>query len=87
MEDLIKTIHIDKANLDYISETGVINGTLLAEIKRVMREYANVVSDSEQKELLEKAYNAGKHKEGEMPYNNDYNFEQWYQWAKNQEYD
>jgi len=38
--DLILNIHVDKANLQHIAETGVINGTLLNEIKRVMDLYA-----------------------------------------------
>lgn len=40
-EDLIKTIVLDKANLEYIAKTGVINGTLYIEIKRVIKEYAS----------------------------------------------
>lgn len=39
--DLIRTIRLDSANLDHISKTGKINGTLLIEIERVMSEYAN----------------------------------------------
>ena len=38
--DLIKTIHVDKANLEHIAKTGNINGTLLIEIERVMTEYS-----------------------------------------------
>lgn len=40
--ELIKSIKICKANLDHISETGRINGTLLIEIERVMEEYKNM---------------------------------------------
>jgi len=39
-KELIKSIHIDKANLEHIAKTGNINGTLLIEIERVMEEYA-----------------------------------------------
>ncbi len=39
MEQLINTITINKANLEHIAKTGKINGSLLAEIKRVMNEY------------------------------------------------
>lgn len=38
--ELIKTIQINKANLEHIAKTGNINGTLLIEIERVMAEYA-----------------------------------------------
>ena len=38
MRDLIKTIHVDKANFEHIAQTGVINGTLLLEIERVLHE-------------------------------------------------
>jgi len=37
---LIKTINVDKANFEHIAKTGNINGTLLIEIERVMKEYA-----------------------------------------------
>lgn len=40
IRDLIKTIHIDKSNLEHIAKTGVINGTLLIEIERVFEDYA-----------------------------------------------
>lgn len=38
--ELINTIKIDAANLEFIAKTGKINGTLLIEIERVMTEYA-----------------------------------------------
>lgn len=38
IRDLIKTIHVDKANFEHIAKTGVINGTLLLEIERVLDE-------------------------------------------------
>ena len=41
-KQLINSIHIDKANFEYIVKTGKINGTLLTEIKRVMSEYAEM---------------------------------------------
>lgn len=40
IRDLIKTIHVDRANFNRIATTGNINGTLLSEIERVMKEYA-----------------------------------------------
>lgn len=40
LRDLIETIHINKANLDNISEYKIINGTLLIELERVAKEYA-----------------------------------------------
>lgn len=39
--DLISTIKINKANLEHIAETGKINGNLLIEIERVMREFSS----------------------------------------------
>ena len=39
--DLIKTIHVDQANFQHISQSGRINGTLLIEIERIMEEYAS----------------------------------------------
>ena len=39
MNDLIKTIHTDAANLQHIARTGKINGTLHSEICRVMIEW------------------------------------------------
>ena len=39
--DLIDTIKVDKANLEHVASTGKINGTLLVEIERVMKEYAS----------------------------------------------
>jgi len=41
MDELIKTIVVNKANFDYCGEKGVINGTLYIEIKRVMKKYAD----------------------------------------------
>jgi hypothetical protein len=38
--DLIKTIHVDRANFNHIASSGRINGTLLIEIERVMAEHA-----------------------------------------------
>jgi len=38
---LIETISISRGNLEYIADNGVINGTLLVEIERVMGEYTN----------------------------------------------
>lgn len=38
--DLIRTISIVPGNLSHIESTGMINGTLLIEIERVMVEYA-----------------------------------------------
>jgi hypothetical protein len=40
LEEAIKSIHVDKANLQHIAETGKINGTLLTEIKKVLDLYA-----------------------------------------------
>ena len=40
--ELIKTISIVQGNLSYIESTGVINGTLLIEIERVMEEYRKI---------------------------------------------
>ena len=40
-EELIKTIHVDKSNLEHIAKTKNINGALLNEIRRVMEEYKN----------------------------------------------
>ena len=37
--DLISRIIVDKSNFEYITKTGVINGTLLTEIERVMEKY------------------------------------------------
>lgn len=39
IEQLISTIKVDNANLDYIKSTGKVNGSLYLEIKRVMTEY------------------------------------------------
>ena len=41
MRDLIKTIVVNRANLEHIAKTGNINGTLLIEIERVCEEYHN----------------------------------------------
>lgn len=41
--DLIATIKVDKANIEHIAKTGKINGSLLLEIERVMKEYAGSV--------------------------------------------
>ena len=38
--EIIKTIHVDRANLEHISKTGNINGTLLIELERIMNQYA-----------------------------------------------
>lgn len=38
MKDLINSIIINKANLEHIAETGIISGTLLKEIERVLKE-------------------------------------------------
>jgi hypothetical protein len=54
-EDFINEIKPNKANLNYISETGEINGNLFADIKNAMQKYADqqlsidrVVGQSEQ---------------------------------------
>ena len=39
MYKLIKTINVDRANFEHIATTGNINGTLLIELVRVMKEY------------------------------------------------
>ena len=38
--ELIKTIAVIPSNFEYIAKTGIINGTLLVEIERVMEAYA-----------------------------------------------
>ena len=38
--ELIKTIAVIPSNLEHIAKTGIINGTLLVEIERVMEAYA-----------------------------------------------
>ena len=38
--ELIKTIVVIPSNLEHIAKTGIINGTLLVEIERVMETYA-----------------------------------------------
>lgn len=38
--DFIKGISVDKANLQHIAETGVINGSLLVDIEYAIRDYA-----------------------------------------------
>ena len=38
--ELIKTIAVIPSNLEHIAKTGIINGTLLVEIERVMETYA-----------------------------------------------
>ena len=40
-KELIATIKVNAANLDYIKQTGKINGSLAVDIERVMREYAS----------------------------------------------
>ncbi len=40
LRELIGTIHIDESNLNHISKTKAINGTLLIEIERVANTYA-----------------------------------------------
>ena len=40
--ELIRKIHVDRANFQYCGDNGRINGTLLVEIERVMEEYANM---------------------------------------------
>lgn len=40
-EEIISAIKIDKANLNYIAETGKINGSLLFSIKKAMHKYAS----------------------------------------------
>ena len=47
--DLISTIIVDKSNFEYITKNGVINGTLLTEIERVMEKY----HESRMKEIPE----------------------------------
>jgi hypothetical protein len=37
IEALIKSIHVDKANFEHISKTGIINGTLLTELMRIFK--------------------------------------------------
>jgi len=39
MYELIKTINVNRANFEHIATTGNINGTLLIELARVMKEY------------------------------------------------
>jgi hypothetical protein len=55
MKELIKTICVDKANFQHIGNTGIINGTLLLEIKRVMTEYTQ--------QILTHKYNLSKENE------------------------
>ena len=43
--ELIKTIAVIPSNLEHIAKTGIINGTLLVEIERVMEAYAAQQSD------------------------------------------
>ena len=47
-EELIKTIHPDTSNLDYISKTGVINGSLYLDIKRIMHQFRDQGRDLDQ---------------------------------------
>lgn len=51
-EEIIKTIHVDPANFEFIAKNGLINGTLFIEIKRAMDEYASeVLRDKEKDEI------------------------------------
>jgi len=47
IDSLIASFHVDAANLEHISETGKINGTLYLEIKRVMNEFSELRKSSE----------------------------------------
>jgi len=38
IQDLINSIALDSANLEYIAKTGEINGSLLSELRRVLME-------------------------------------------------
>lgn len=42
-EEIINSIHIDKANLEYIAKTGKINGTLASELNRCFDQYAQQI--------------------------------------------
>ena len=46
-EEIISTIKIDSANLDYIAKTGTINGSLYIDIKRAMEAYHSQFSGGE----------------------------------------
>ena len=41
LEKLIKSIYVNRANFDNIGSSGLINGTLLEELRRIIPEYAN----------------------------------------------
>jgi len=52
METLISSIHINDANLRHIADTGIINGTLLTEIKGVMLDWQKEHSYSEREKWV-----------------------------------
>ena len=52
--ELIKTIAVIPSNLEHIAKTGIINGTLLVEIERVMEAYAAQQSEMPTREKCDK---------------------------------
>lgn len=65
IDELIKTVKVNPANLEYISKTGDINGSLYSEISRVINEYADQkVNDTVSKQI------STKDREGVFIYNN-----------------
>ena len=55
-QELIKTIIIDEANLEYIAKSKTINGTLLVEIERVMDIYAKQAFNAAKEGKVEKEH-------------------------------
>ena len=70
--ELISTIIVEKSNFEYISKTGIINGTLLIEIERVMEQYHESrmkeipeITDEEIKEELDNTHTITLSDDGE----------------------
>jgi len=53
-DELIKTIPIIKSNLEYIANTGEINGMLYVAIKDILNRYARQESERRIDEFIEK---------------------------------
>ncbi len=69
-EELINSIQIDKANLEYIANTGKINGTLLNELERVLTQQKEA-----NKEFAKKCWMAGF---GYGNFHDEPDFDEWY---------
>lgn len=51
--ELINSIRVNNANLDYISKTGIVNGSLWLEIERILKKYATEVSRGKDKKIVQ----------------------------------